>query len=92
MARKAETNEEATMVEEVKEKEIVPYSDEDRVEKELGQKVTVVGTGGLMGVVQPAMRHEVHRDKGLLLTGLRVIYERSRAHRGPEKGQKGEEE
>ena len=64
----------------------------DRVEKELGQKVTVVGTGGLMGVVQPAMRHEVHRDKGLLLTGLRVIYERSRAHRGPEKGQKGEEE
>lgn len=32
MARKADTNEEVTMVEKTEEKEIVPYSDEDRVE------------------------------------------------------------
>lgn len=55
MARKADTNEEVTMTEEVKEKEIVPYSDEDRVEipplfydKDRYSSPVIVGVNGKM--------------------------------------------
>ncbi len=52
----------------------------DRFENEVGSKLTVIATGGLAGKVIPACRHEIIRDDGLLLTGLRVIYERNRRH------------
>lgn len=55
MVRKADTNEEVTMTEEVKEKEIVPYSDEDRVEipplfydKDRYSSPVIVGVNGKM--------------------------------------------
>ena len=50
----------------------------DRVEEELGEPVTVVATGGLMGVVLPFCKHEIHYDENLLLVGLRELYRRNR--------------
>lgn len=49
----------------------------DRVEEELGEPVTVVATGGLMGVVLPFCRHTIHYDENLLLVGLRELYWRN---------------
>lgn len=39
--------------------------------------VTIIGTGGLIGVVAPHTRTIQHVDPALTLTGLRLIYERS---------------
>lgn len=49
----------------------------DRVEEELGEKVTVAATGGLMGVVLPFCKHTIHYHEDLLLIGLRKLYERN---------------
>ena len=46
----------------------------DRVEDELGQKVTVVATGGLMNTVLPNCRREIHYHENLLLEGLHILY------------------
>lgn len=46
----------------------------DRVEEQLGEKVTVVATGGLMGVVAPFCKREVHYREDLLLVGLLRLY------------------
>lgn len=51
----------------------------DRVEEALGEKVTAVATGGLMGVVYPCCKRELHYDPNLLLKGLRLLYERNTA-------------
>ncbi len=48
-----------------------------RMEEELGEQVTVIATGGLAKRVIPACRHSVILDDTLLLTGLRVIYEKN---------------
>ena len=50
----------------------------DRVEEELGEPVTVVATGGLIGVVLPFCKHEIHYDENLRLVGLRELYRRNR--------------
>jgi len=50
----------------------------DRAEEELGQKAVIVATGGLAPTVVKACRHEILEDDDLLLTGLRVIYEKNR--------------
>ena len=49
----------------------------DRIEKELGQKTTVVATGGLSPRIVQYCRHEVNLDENLLLRGLGLIYERN---------------
>lgn len=49
----------------------------DRIEDELGEKVTVVATGGLAPRVTPSCRHQIILDDTLLLTGLRVIYDKN---------------
>ena len=46
-------------------------------EEELGEPVTVVATGGLMGVVLPFCKHTVHYDENLLLIGLLKLYQRN---------------
>ena len=46
----------------------------DRVEKELGEKVTVVGTGGLAPVIMRHCTHDIILEDDLLLLGLGVIY------------------
>jgi type III pantothenate kinase len=50
----------------------------DRVCDELGEKATIIATGGWAPRVIPSCRHEIILDENLLLNGLRMIYERNR--------------
>ncbi|MBS6194601.1 MAG: type III pantothenate kinase [Clostridiales bacterium] len=45
-----------------------------RIEEELGEKATVVATGGLAKKIIPHCRQQVILDEDLLLKGLRIIY------------------
>ena len=49
----------------------------ERMEEELGQKVTVVATGGLAKKVVPLCKKEIILDEDLLLKGLLVIYQKN---------------
>lgn len=49
-----------------------------RVEEALGEKVTAVATGGLMAVVHPYCKREIHYEPNLLLKGLHLLYEKNR--------------
>ncbi len=49
----------------------------DRMEEELGGKVTVIATGGLARTVVSVCRHEIILDDTLLLTGMKVIYDKN---------------
>lgn len=49
----------------------------DRIEEELGQKVTVIMTGGIAPGIVPYCRREIRYDENLLLYGLKNIYERN---------------
>lgn len=49
----------------------------DRIEEELGQKCTVVSTGGLAGVIMPLCRKKIIYDDDLLLKGLMIIYNKN---------------
>ena len=48
-----------------------------RFEEELGEKATVVITGGLGGSIAKELRIPVTVDDNLLLEGLRIIYEKN---------------
>ena len=50
----------------------------DRIEEELGEKCTVVATGGLAGTVVPLCKKDIILDDDLLLKGLHIIYEKNR--------------
>lgn len=50
----------------------------DRIEKELGQKVTAIATGGMSKKIIPHCRREIIQDEDLLLKGLLVIYEKNK--------------
>lgn len=50
----------------------------DRLEEELGEKCTVIATGGLAPYVVPCCRHEITVDDELLLKGLWVIYNKNK--------------
>lgn len=49
----------------------------DRMEEELGEKTTVIATGGLAARVIPYCRHEILYDGDLLLKGLWMIYKKN---------------
>ena len=49
----------------------------DRIEEELGEKVTVVATGGLAKTIVPHCKRDIIIDDDLLLKGLLVIYEKN---------------
>ena len=49
----------------------------DRMEEEMGQKLTIVATGGLARALIPHCRHEILLDDELLLKGLKIIYEKN---------------
>ncbi|MEG1428033.1 MAG: type III pantothenate kinase, partial [Oscillospiraceae bacterium] len=49
----------------------------DRIEEALGQKTTVVATGGLGKCVTPCCKHEIIYDDSLLLKGLWLIYQKN---------------
>lgn len=46
----------------------------DRIEQELGQKPTVIATGGLSKKIVPHCKHDIISDPNLLLKGLRILY------------------
>ena len=50
----------------------------ERFEEELGEKCTVIATGGLAKVVVPLCRREIIVDEDLLLKGLMLIYEKNK--------------
>lgn len=50
----------------------------DRIEEQMGEKCTVVATGGLAEVVVPLCRREINLDKNLLIKGLTIIYRKNK--------------
>ena len=50
----------------------------DRIEDEMGQKITVIATGGLAPRIVPLCRRQIILDDNLLLKGLLIIYEKNR--------------
>ena len=50
----------------------------DRMEEELGEKATVVATGGLICEIVPYCKREVIVDKDLILRGMKMIYEKNK--------------
>ncbi len=48
----------------------------DRIEKELGDKATVITTGGFGSVVSDLCTHDTVYDKDLILNGLWILYKR----------------
>lgn len=50
----------------------------DRMEAELGQKTTVVATGGIAPFITPACRHPMSPAGDLILRGLAVLYEQNK--------------
>ncbi len=50
----------------------------DRIEEELGEKTTVIATGGLAKKIVPFCKRKIILDEDLLLKGLLVIYEKNR--------------
>lgn len=49
----------------------------DRMEEELGEKCTLIATGGLASSVVPHCRHEIICDEELLLKGLWILYKKN---------------
>ncbi len=50
----------------------------DRIEKELGQKATVLATGGLAKFLIPHCNHEILCDENMMLKGLKILYEKNK--------------
>ncbi len=51
----------------------------DRIEQDLGEKTTVIATGGLAPKIIPHCVHEIQLDDALLLKGLMYIYYKNKA-------------
>lgn len=49
----------------------------ERLEEELGEKCTVIATGGLASVVTPLCKRKIILDDDLMLKGLALIYKRN---------------
>lgn len=49
----------------------------DRINENLGEKCTVVATGGLSTIITPLCKNEITVDEDLLLKGLKVIYNKN---------------
>ena len=49
-----------------------------RMEEELGQKTTVIATGGLAKKVVPLCKRQMILDEDLLLKGLWIIYQKNK--------------
>ena len=50
----------------------------ERIEEELGEKCTVIATGGLASVVTPLCKRKIILDDELLLKGLMIIYNKNK--------------
>ena len=50
----------------------------DKIEEEMGQKLTIIATGGLAKALIPYCKHDIILDDALLLKGLKIIYEKNK--------------
>ena len=50
----------------------------DRIEEELGEKVTAIATGGLAELIIPYCKRNIILDNELLLKGLMIIYNKNK--------------
>lgn len=50
----------------------------ERIEEELGEKCTVIATGGLSELVVPLCRNDIILDGSLLIKGLDIIYRKNK--------------
>jgi len=50
----------------------------ERMEEELGQRATVVATGGIARYIIPMCKREIQYDHDLLLKGLVILYEKNK--------------
>ena len=50
----------------------------DKIEEEMGQKLTIIATGGLAKAMIPYCKHDIILDDALLLKGLKIIYEKNK--------------
>jgi len=50
----------------------------ERMEEEMGQKLTTIATGGLAKLLIPHCKHEIILDDMLLLKGLNIIYKKNK--------------
>ncbi len=50
----------------------------DRIEKELGEKTTVLATGGLAKFLIPHCNHEIKYDENMMLKGLQILYNKNK--------------
>lgn len=50
----------------------------ERIEEELGEKCTVIATGGLSELVVPLCRRDIILDGSLLIKGLNIIYRKNK--------------
>lgn len=48
-----------------------------RLEEELGEKPTIIATGGLSKLIIPHCEHKIIRDENLLLKGLNILYNKN---------------
>ena len=53
----------------------------DRAETELGEKATVIATGGLAPLIMPLCRRKIPVEQDLLLKGLNLIYRKNARNR-----------
>ncbi|MDE6832730.1 MAG: type III pantothenate kinase [Ruminococcus sp.] len=53
----------------------------ERIEQELGEKCTVIATGGLAELVIPLCRRDIILDKSLLIKGLTIIYRKNKSRK-----------
>lgn len=49
----------------------------ERIEEELGERCTIVATGGLADAIVPHCKREIILDDDLMLKGLKIIYEKN---------------
>ena len=57
----------------------------DRIEEELGEKTSIIATGGISKIVLPLCSHTITYDGALLMKGLLHLYEKT----GEPNNQKG---
>ena len=50
----------------------------ERIENELGEKCTVVSTGGVAKIIVPYCKRDIVIDDELLLKGLMIIYNKNK--------------
>lgn len=50
----------------------------DRIENELGEKTTVLATGGLARFLIPHCTHKIEYDENMMLKGLQILYNKNK--------------